>query len=189
MATISRLRTVWTGVAGAPYYTNLYFDGVTDSASAAAALDGWGDFIDTFKSNFVAGMIANIEGDLLQYDDTSGTLTGSVATTGRSITCTGGGTLLPRQAQLLVQWRTGIVVAGRRLRGRTFLPGQQETLNDAGGVPSSALVSSMQAGLQGFIDLPAPPHMVVWSRTHGVSSNALQATVWNQWANLRSRRD
>lgn len=189
MATIGRVRVVWTGVAGAPYYSNFYFSGVTDPTSAQDAVDYVDTFLSGFSTSLASALIATGDPEVQLINDADGSLLGSEAVTPLSVTCSGGADILPRFTQGVIQWKTGVVVNGRLLRGRTYIPGFVEVSNVAGGVPLSTLVTSASALAQALSDEPSPPHLVVWSRTHGVSSPVLSGAMWNQWGTLRSRRD
>jgi hypothetical protein len=88
---------------------------------------------------------------------------------------------------MLIKWRTGIYLAGREIRGRTFIPGLDAFTNAEGVVDTTvhdALSDDLATWLGG---LSAPP--LIWSRTHGDSAAVAAAEVWDQFAVLRSRRD
>ena len=55
MATLARVRTIFTGPAGSPWYSNLYFDAATGTAqnAADAAAPFWGA-VDNLKKSTVA---------------------------------------------------------------------------------------------------------------------------------------
>lgn len=188
MTTIMRVRTVWLGVAGAPYYSNHYF---TDDALSTTAQDAV-DAVDAFWTS-IAGVIANtatytVEGAVARIDDATGTLLGTWGVTSGTGTGTGSGELLPRSTQALVRWMTSSVVAGRTLRGRTFIPAMLENFNDSGGNPVSSVVSGLNTAAAALI-ADSGNELRVWSRTHGTSDVVTSATAWTQWAILRSRRD
>lgn len=188
MATMNRVRTVWTGVAGAPWYSNMYFTDDTLSTTAQDAVNAVGTFWSAISGNIVNTVAYTVQGAVARIDDATGTLLGAWAVT----PVTGAGTAavdqLPRQVQGLVRWETGRVVSGRFLRGRTFIPGLGETLNNAGGIPAPAVVTLFgTAGAALIAD--SGNELLVWSRAHGVSEPAVSATGWSQWATLRTRRD
>jgi len=121
-------------------------------------------------------------------DDATGTLTG-VVSTGGGDTGSGGASVsnLPFATQGLIQLSTGIVVAGRILKGRIFVPGVQSS-DSNGGVPATAYVSALTAGYNA-LQTALPNTLRVWSRTHGTSALVTAGAGWGTFAVLRSRRD
>ena len=191
MATLGRLRTVWSGVAGSPYYTNLYF--LTDATGTGMqdSCDAWTDLIDAFSTSLATSLVPTIDADVPLIDSTNNTLTGSTTVSGATVDCDGGGDLMPPATQGLIRWRTDAVVAGRRLRGRTFLPGMTEGDGNAGGAVLPALKVSMDGYLATtFIPATqAAAPLVVYGPTHFAFSEVVSGDMWEQFAVLRSRRD
>jgi hypothetical protein len=188
MTNLIRIRTVWTGVAGAPYYTNLYY---TDTGSVGDAIAAQGRIANELQNRltgFIGGMIATVQGQIPVISDVSGQIVSEYNISDHVITFTGSGEQLPRQVQGLITWDTGSFVAGRRLRGRTFWPGAMETQNSPGGVPSTAYVAQLNGIALNLLGNPGPPARV-FSRTHLTSAVITAGNAWSQWANLRSRRD
>lgn len=188
MATIMRVRTVFQGVAGAPYYSNHYF---TDDATLSTAQDAI-DAVDTFwtalSGNLTNAMTWNVEGTVARIDDVTGALNGQWAGVANAGVGGSAGEIIPRVAQGLVRWLTPNVVGGRMLRGRTFIPGVLESINTVSGVPTAAFVTLLATAGNALI-ADAGNELRVWSRTHGVSHPATAALGWTEWASLRSRRD
>lgn len=187
MATLNRVRTVWAGVVGAPYYANHYFTDDSTNVTAQAAIDA----VDAFWTS-IAGVIANtatyvVEGTVARIDEATGTLLGNWGLTQGVGGGAGSGELLPRQTQALLRWLTPSVVGGRVLRGRTFIPALLEQFNDSGGNPVSSVVSGLNTAGAALIADP-DCELRVWSRTHGTSDVVTSANAWTQWATLRSRR-
>jgi hypothetical protein len=129
-------------------------------------------------------------GDII--DDSTGALTGSWTAGSTPATVTGSsGSVYIAPSGLVVNWQTGTIVAGRRLRGKTFLvPGPN---GSADGTPTTANLSTLTTaattliastgGLRVF-HRPNP----VGSST-GVSALATAAQVPDKFVILRSRRD
>jgi len=201
MALLARVRTVFLGVAGTPYYNNLYFapgGGVIQPAAAHA-------LVTTFWTSAMAdldnNMTATVEGEVPILEDTTGAIQ-TVETVGQSnINVTGQADPLPFTTQGLARLTTTSFVAGRRVRGRIFIPGQCE-INNAIGVPGATYITSIDADLNllaGDGDAPlaiwarpfpgdpdhVPPKPARLGSTHVVSDTSL----WTQWATMRSRRD
>jgi hypothetical protein len=188
MTNIFRVRTIWEGVAGAPYYTNLYFTdtGANPAPLAAAAA------VDTMFEN-IAGNISNllswtVQSDIPVIDDATGTLVGNWSVGNRFGNGTNVSEILPRQAQGMIRWETTTVVGGRRLRGRTFVPGPTEPLNEQGGTPVTGYVDGLEGTGEFLRDSPNN-ELRVYSPTHGTSAVVTGVGAAPYWANLRSRRD
>jgi hypothetical protein len=87
-----------------------------------------------------------------------------------------------------MRFETGVIVNGRRVRGRAFVPGLSEPMNTAAGNPLNTLVTLMISAGQGLITDPGNT-LMVWSRTHSQAHEATAAGASSKWATLRSRRD
>lgn len=187
MALLDKVQTVWSGVAGTPYYSTMYF---ADTGSATSAQDAV-NAVQTFWSS-IAANISNllsweVLGDVPIIDDSDGSLDGSWAVTNAIGAGTNAGQLLPRQANGIVRWETGVVVGGRRLRGHTFVPGPTESLNDAPGVPVAGYAGALTINGNLLIG-DAGNELRVWSRKNGTSLPATFALGLSYWATQRSRR-
>lgn len=96
---------------------------------------------------------------------------------------------VPDATQVLFRWRTDAVVAGRRVQGRTFMPGLLSSLVVGGNVQGGALVL-----LQGMATalVESGIGLGVWSRpTEGRAGSfalATQGSVWSEFAVQRGRR-
>jgi hypothetical protein len=91
--------------------------------------------------------------------------------------------------QGLIRWRTGVFIAGRELRGRTFIPGATES-RSANGRPDSTYITTAETAAQDLLDNAAlGAALVVYSVTHRQVELVQSRSVWGQWAVLRSRRD
>jgi hypothetical protein len=185
---MNRVRTVWNGVAGAPYYSNHYFTDTSIITDAIDATQAVKTFWDALTGNIVSGLNYLIEPEVARIQTADGQLVGAWTVPG----LTGGGTFVgdqgPRASQGLITWQTGKVVAGRFLKGRTFIPGLGEPVNGPGGNPLASAVSGWTTAATALI-ADAGNELVVWSRTHGVAEPAVSGQGGTQWAVLRSRRD
>lgn len=183
-----RVRTIFTGVQGAPYYSNLYFTGDTllDAQEAHAKV---ATFWNNARTHIRAGTSITIQGDVPEIDPATGDITVMHAVTPVNWLGTDSGEMLPPATQALVQFKTGSYVGGRQIRGRMFIPAQMESDNVAGLLGSGYI--TFLNGLLTTLLVPTASgaQPVVWSRTHGVDPIVTSATTWLQWAVLRSRRD
>lgn len=185
MAELHRVRTVFTGVAGTPWYSNQYYalGGNSSGNVRVATAEFWVD-IENAGSSLVDW---TVEGQTTVIDSVSGlTLrvdpgadqTGGYANTGNE---------LPWQTQMLVRLRTNQYVAGRELQGRMFLPGFVSG-NCEDGVFSVSALGVIQTALDTFL-AAVEGELVVWSKTHGQFVTVNSMTAEAKPSVLRSRRD
>lgn len=91
--------------------------------------------------------------------------------------------------QILFRWRTADVVAGRRVQGRTFIPGMVTAYLNNGNV-ANATLTTLQAAATALVS--ADVGLGVWSRpTEGRAGSFHEATsgsAWNELAVQRGRR-
>jgi hypothetical protein len=93
-------------------------------------------------------------------------------------------------AGVRIDWRTGAIVAGRRLTGRTFLVPTGSTVFDTVGRVTAGNVTAVQtAGNTLQTSLTGSGDLTVWSRTHAVQHNVVSNSVPTKGSVLRGRRD
>jgi hypothetical protein len=179
-----------TGVAGSPYYSNLYFTGVATVEQAQDVVDNTEAFWDGLADSMMNTIVGVVQADVALIDEVSGDITGVLTTTGGSFTGSVAGDMLPPASQGLLRLFTNTFVGGRRIRGRVFLPAQAEA-NSTLGKPSGAWVTAQQSILNTFIaaGITDGSELVIWSRKNGVAPLVAVGSPWDQWAVLRSRRD
>ena len=186
-STMARVRTVFTGVAGTPWYSNLYFD---DDGTAAGVYqtkvkDFWTAI---FGGHVRSGVVATMENPIAIMN-VAGEVVSVVSGDGGTVTGALSNDPLPPATQALLQLHTGVFVAGREVRGRCFIPGLTEADNSTG-VPGATLISDIQdaaSDLQGASG--ANGAWVVWSKRNAVWEPVSDMICWNKYAVLRSRRD
>jgi len=179
----------WT-LENSPGGTNyLYFKQGTANiaflrASIATMLTAVNDRLDSLTTWTVG-----TSGDIV--DDVTGTLTGAWSeATARTGTGSVSGQPVQNTSQILLQWHTGIIVNGRRLRGRTYIPGASSGASDAGQV-AAATVADFVAAQATFIS-DCATQFAVWHRpingAGGSSQSVLTGSCWNEFAVQRRRR-
>ena len=125
-----------------------------------------------------------------ELDDATGTLTGAWSS-GVAHTGTGGSsaTQTADATQALVRWNTGTVVAGRFLKGRTFIPGMAADAFDNGNLVSG-LITTINNACTTFLASAGPP--VIWHRPVQSAGGSVAVvntgSVWPELAVLRRRR-
>lgn len=157
----------------------------TEADSAQALVSGFWEDIAALAQ---APNVFSVQGEVLDVDPSTGNTTGVFSTTPHTHNCINTGEILPPSLQVLVRLRTGVYVNGREVRGRIFLPGMSEA-QATSGKPAASLISAVQTAADLLITAGDPDSLLVWSRTHGVAHPVVSASVWSEFAVLRSRRD
>ena len=196
-----RVQTLWTGITGAPYYTNLYAIGPLATNNGNDLANAWRVFLNSLSAVLGAGMVAQIDPELLEFDETTGNVTGAGNTIQTPVNFSQAGDKLPPSQQLLIRWTTNGIVHNRRVRGRTFLPGALEVHNSATGTPAALIGTPVQSGLDALLTTMSG-RMRIWSQpfvadpanpsnpTRPGSAHPIQSVALAPfWAVLRSRRD
>lgn len=187
MVVIRRVDTVMTGVAGTPFYNSLYFTRVESTPPDSLRFQVsqmWQAllaFSDDALDFTVSGEIANVE-------DT----TGAVVDFENGISGSGGGSgsglPFPYATQGLIRLRTSTVVGGRRLQGKIFVPSIVSATPL--GEPDADLRTYWDGIMGDFIaDSSSFGPLRIFSRKNLTSAVVTQASTWDQWSVLRSRRD
>lgn len=184
MASIFRVRTVMTGVAGSPFYSNLFFDAttVTPTQVTNGVTELWTDLL----SSIATGLTIVVEAEVAVVDDSTGQITDTAFGTPSTQSSGGSGESLPTATQGLIRTRTGTYVNGREIRGRMFVPRPSESSNNFG-APNTTYVNALAGAAANLVDTGLD--WVCWSRSSGQSAPIVSVSAWNQFAVLRSRRD
>lgn len=125
-----------------------------------------------------------------ELEETTGVLTGEwTASTPYTAEGDATGEPVADAAQGLIRWSTGVVVGGRFLRGRTFVPGIS-ALNVTGGNLSA--IAMTQLGEAADTLATGGAGLGVWHRPTDSGAGGLEevtgASVWDEFAVLRRRR-
>jgi hypothetical protein len=181
-----RIRTVHTGVTGAPWLSTFYFDSAGGTAGqAAAAVELFWFAVKAFMSSSVT---ATNDGIAATLNEATGEVTSAVSYAATPQVGALGGTQLPHATQGLIRWQTGVYSSGRELRGRTFVPGLTTTAVQANGSIAAATKTGLDNAAAGLIS-NANSILAVWSRRGGVFSPTISGISWTDFATMRSRRD
>jgi hypothetical protein len=195
---VLRVKTVFTGTTGSPYYNQLHFvpnNGIEDVTAANAAI--------TAAKGFWAAMVATMGtgcswthlGTVDQIDSGSGDLTGQVAGTQQTGVGSAASTYLPQEVQGLFRWNTGFFTGGRQLSGHTYVPGLVQSACAANGQPSTSMNAAGTAAITALLVTPATTKFVIWHRpklpatTGGLVAPAVSGSLQQKFAVLKSRRD
>lgn len=196
-----RVQTVWSGVAGAPYYTNTYCIGPSSTNNGNDMAAAWRAFLQALTTVLTTGLVATIDPELLEFNESDGVVTGAGTTTQAPVTFGGTGDQLPHSNQALVQWSTNGIVHNRRVRGRTFIPGILESGSSATGTPLASVGTPLQSAIDTYLSTMSGRGRI-WSRPvtaeqatpsvparPGSAHTITAGKVAPYFAILRSRRD
>jgi len=177
----------WTTSNGPGKVSVLYFNAAVAVATQRTHLHTW---LTNMMGALDTGTSYIISTSGREWDTATGALTGawSEATT-KVGAGTVGGEPVPDAIQMLYRWRTGTIVNGRFLAGRTFIPGCAR-INDLDGNLDNALAAGLESAGQTFASSAATP--VVWHRpvsgSGGSEAQFQTCSVWREFAVLRRRR-
>ena len=182
MATLNQIRCTWSGVTGLPGISTFYATG--DPSFLIARLK---TFFEAVKTSIPTGITIAYPSSGITVDTATGQANGAwSSTTTASTSCTATGTYqAPTGA--VVNWKTGVYVNGRELRGKTFLV---PLANGAFGSDGKLLSTNVTSFTTAAAAVPGGGNpLVVWSKTAAANAPVTSATVPAKVAVLRSRRD
>lgn len=170
MPSLYRYKYTLTGFTGAPGYTSFYTDATAITPGALATF--WG----AIKDNFPQGTVITAP----DYYDELDVATGANIGSGSAILdppLTSAGAVEPYAgaAGCVVDWLCGPArIAGRKVRGRTFLVPLRSSFFTSAGTINSITAASIQTPATNLITA-CTPHLVVWSRPYAGRSLPLPA--------------
>jgi len=201
MANIYRVKLRWSGYQGGPGYSIFHFkeDGDINPSVASAELavdrvDAWIQAIRTFVPQVVTlQTMADVE-TLLESD---GTLTNVLATTPAAAVLGNASSAVGFAAAVgaVINWRTGGVRNGRRVRGKTFLVPFSSAAFEPNGTLAAGTITAINTAAAAMIADTTAPDMGVYARpsgpgaTDGIWHKATSYNCPDMGAVLRSRRD
>lgn len=186
MVNINRVRVVWTGVAGSPYYTSLYT--LAGALTAEQAADDAEALVDACRFQVSNQVTARIEQEVAVIDAATGLIVSVEAVPGATLPMSGGSSVSSLATQGLVRLLTGQFAGGRQIRGRVSWPAVPPSAIGPNGRPTADYLSTMDSSWAAYLVLTGPA-AVVWSRKNGIAVPISQATTWSEFSVLRSRRD
>jgi hypothetical protein len=185
MATIRRCEVLWTGLVGLPGVSVFYAPAGTDPSGDLVT------FFNAIKAQFPTGLSWGVPGRGDELNDATGALTGGWTGAGGATVLATGDSHFAAGCGAYVNWPTGTIVSGRRLRGRTFLAPIKSQAYETNGTIDNAVVTALLTAAQA---LAATNHITIWHRpdpvshTGGSSALANDAAIPDQVTSLRTRR-
>ena len=185
MTDIRRYRVDWSGLTGLPGYSTFYCGSAITLGSELST------FFNAIKNQFPAPLTFTIpnSGDLI--DDATGELTGAWSGSGGTAPASSSSGAYMAGTGAYIQWNTGSIVNGRRLKGRTFLCPLKSDNADSSGNISSAAHAVLDPALATLV---AAGKVMVWHRptspggSDSVAIVAGSASIAPSVTSLRSRR-
>lgn len=187
---IVRVTARWEGFPGGPGYSNFYGNADTDAAAAAQTM---ATRIRAFFAGMVGWLPADVDVTVLPVyavlSDATGEQTseGTVASPPAVVAGVGAGGYSGNSG-VAVNWNTTAFVAGKRLKGRTYLVPMGPIYQDNGTI-ADAIVTELQGLAEDLIG--DATLFVVWHRpVGGAGGSAAEietATIRDRAAHLRSR--
>lgn len=181
----------WTGFPGSPGYTVLHFSGQPSGASVAALAEDVRDFFQAIAGLLPTNITITYPGEMtIHLDD--GTLFGVEAVSPvPAITDATGLGSYAAPTGMRVNWETGNIAGGRRIRGRSFIvPTIVATYDTSGSLLATHQTTLRDAANALVTATTAVGHPIcVWSPTTTSVSDVESANVPDQATVLRSRRD
>jgi hypothetical protein len=189
MPDIRRVVVIFTGVAGSPWYATHFLRADTGSAaSGVTAVGAFWESIDNHISNLIS---YSTQPEVATLDENTGETLAIDLTTPVTSVGEGSATILPPVLQGLITWDTGVFRNGRRVRGRTFVPGLTINAVSSPGVLTTSVRTAIDSAAETLVTAAGP---CVWHRPtsaggDGVATIANGATVDDTFAYLSTRRD
>nr|CRY94864.1 hypothetical protein [uncultured prokaryote] len=179
-----RLRINWTGsIQG---FTVWHFLGDDDQTAADAAASAANTFLEAIDGLYRNSVTAAVDPEVFVVNVGTGHVEGTFSVSSFAQAGDSSDAMVPNAAMALIRWRTGVFTSGRELRGRTFIPGLTDTAVDATGNLATAAAGTLQSAADTLV---STSDFAVWGSTTAQAATVTSASVWSEFAVLRSRRD
>lgn len=189
---VYQYRAEWLGITGSPGVSvfNARLSGAALDTGPQQFADNVRVFFDGLKGYLGAGTSISFSAEVVEMDTVTGVLTAVHPVSAPATVTSIDGGKFAAPAGVRVDWLTESITAGRRLRGRTFIVPVTSTIYEANGTIDATARDNILAAASGLISgMENIGSLSVWSRTHGVLADVQAASVPDEVAVLRSRRD
>ena len=180
------VRVTFTGGPSGDWLSLWHCDRLLGS-TAQDSVDTVRNFWQALNGALNQNVQAHVDGSVEVLDPISGAPTGIDTVTARTVSFTNNSDPLPWQTQAIVYWNTGTWVAGRQIRGRTFVPAWCESSNTNGGGMDPSVVSVLNTAAASIVGATTV-QPVVRSRKHSATFPIVGQQVPQKWSVLRTRR-
>jgi hypothetical protein len=198
MAGMIKVVSVWSGWAGSPGFTNFYFspDSIQNATHVQAVQARVKTFWGAVSTCLPSGVTITIEQDSQIIDSSTGVINDTIsAATAQTTTAGAGPAPFAAIAGACIIWRTATFIAGRQLKGKTFVVPMANSAYDTDGTILAGRLADLRAaaiglGLPGAF--PVEERLVAWHRpvggTGGSATTVSSTSVNDRVAYLKSRR-
>ena len=197
------VKAIWSGFTGAPgTSTFMVIDASQDSsvdptsAALTSAVGAIRQFFNGCASNLAASVVISFEGEAVLVDEQTGVVRGAQTYTVPSPVVGSGSSSVAAPAGASVRWRTGSVINGRRVNGRTYLVPLYAGAYESNGSLQTTSVSAILTAAQALVttsNASSTFRMAVWHRpgtgAGGFAAPFTGATIKDEVAVLTSRRN
>lgn len=210
MANIIKVKMNWSGFQGAPGLSAFYFREFASADDQLAFAQDAVTKVQAFQAQIAtivpSGVTLQVANDVEMINDTNGQLVDVTTVDGGAGVSNNGhvGQSYAAAAGAVINWRTGSVHRGRRVRGRTFLVPIAGTEFEANGTLGGNAIAKLTAGATALLAAGAgSPDFGIWARPQRIKNSdgtttqidngawyvAQSHNVPDMSAVLRSRRD
>ncbi len=166
MPQLYRVVAEWTGGRVGTGYSNLFFaSGVSTQQACADAVRAFFSSSYSVGAGLPVGVQIQVRGVVDTIEETNGELTDSTSVTTPAVIAGSDSSRYAAVAGACVTWRTGDFVAGRRVRGRTFLVPVGGQMLQADGTLDTTFLGFINTAAAALI--AAAPELRVWRRPSG----------------------
>jgi len=164
MATVYRVRAIWSGFAGAPGYSNFHFQDLTTDTARNAAGAAVKAFFTGMSGHLANTWSVTVQGEVTEWDMATGQLTGAANMSTVPTAQVGTATPAPYAggSGMAVTWKTGLIYLGRRVTGRTFFVPAVGVYEADGTLTSTAITTASNAA-QALISA-AGAELAIWAK-------------------------
>jgi hypothetical protein len=183
---MNRVRVSLAGFTGAPGLTTLMLgSGITNVAPIVT-------FFNALTNVMPNGLSATIPSSGDQINETNGQITGTwIGTGGQTITSITAAAAYSGSSGACIDWLTSLIVAGRRVQGRTFVVPLTGVSYQSDGTLAGTTITILQNAATALI-VALAGELKVFSRPNatrvGAAATVIAARVPDMAAVLRSRR-
>lgn len=184
--TLNRVRCAWANFPGAPGLTTFFVgSGTTNMAPITA-------FWDAIKNELPVATQVTTPNSGDQLSEATGTLSGTWSGSGGGVaTSATASVVYAGAAGAVIEWQTSLIVAGRRVLGKSFIVPLRGGAYDTNGSIASATVTVLQNAATALV-IALAGEMKVWSRPRptiaGAAATVIGVRVPDLAVVLRSRR-
>jgi hypothetical protein len=180
---LHQVRVAWTGLKGLPGVSTHYFSGLFPELD----LQTVGNAYEALATALPAGLTITVPDSGMIIDEATGQATGTWSIPEAGTTVTGSvGTGYAAPCGAVVNWTTGIFLAGRQVRGKTFLVPLPREAYQADGT----LVDTYRGVITNYAEaMVSISSFVIYTPSNNGSASVDGFTVPDMVAVLRSRRD